>query len=324
LAWLRLAVAGDTLSSTDVGEAVRRPSRSLHPRIQDWVAEQTSVTGVRRLAARVTNEKDARVIDEFAADVEVLQRKAATRTPTAALLALVFEQIGLAGSISQLDGMRKGMNRSAQNDDLTALAQLAALQPDPRAFEGWLRESIGTAWAADGVTLATVHRVKGQEWPFVVVHHAAADQFPHRLATEVEEERRLFHVAVTRASDRVLVVPTERPSPFILDCSTEPSARPTPVVTASSSPRPAAKPATRPGQTLEGSDLARFEALRDWRRHAASGKPAYTVFADATLQAIAEANPSSVDELARIKGVGPAKLEQYGESVLRLLADLDR
>jgi DNA helicase-2/ATP-dependent DNA helicase PcrA len=45
------------------------------------------------------------------------------------------------------------------------------------------------------------------------------------------------------------------------------------------------------------------------------------VFADATLDAIAQANPSSLTELARIKGVGPAKLDLYGDSVLRVLAE---
>ena len=92
------------------------------------------------------------------------------------------------------------MNRAAQSDDLTAIAQLAQLHPDPATFEAWLREALGRPWQADGVTLATVHRVKGQEWPVVVVHHAEADQFPHRLAEDVEEERRVFHVAITRAS----------------------------------------------------------------------------------------------------------------------------
>ncbi len=321
LAWLRLSVAGETLSSADVGEALRRPSRSLNPRVADWVGEQTSVAGLQRLAGRVNEEKAAKVIDGFAADIDVLQHKATMRAPTASLLAVVFEQIGLAGNIAQLDGMRKGMNRSAQNDDLTALAQLAALQPDPAQFEQWLRTSLSGEWQQDGVTLATVHRVKGQEWPFVVVHHAEADQFPHRLATDGEEERRLFHVAITRAGERVLVVPADRPSPFILDCSTEPSARrPEPIVSASVPKKLA--PAVTPGQALAGDDLARFEALRSWRRHVAAGKPAFTVFGDATLDAIARAKPSSLDELTRIKGIGPAKLEQYGDGVLRVLADL--
>ncbi|MEN9646785.1 MAG: hypothetical protein RL238_3454, partial [Actinomycetota bacterium] len=225
LAWLRLAVGGEQFAAADVAEALRRPSRSMHPRVGEWAAEQTSIVGLRKLAGRVNTPKDAKALDEFAADIEVLRHKAAHDTPTARLLAVVFEQIGLAGTIANLDAMRHGMNRAAQNDDLTALAQLAALHPQPATFEGWLRRALGTEWKADGVTLATVHRVKGQEWPVVVVHHAADDQFPHRLATDTEEERRLFHVAITRAAREVVVVPSDRPSPFILDCATEPSAR---------------------------------------------------------------------------------------------------
>ena len=323
LAWLRLAVGGERFDAADVAEAVRRPSRSMHPRVSEWVGEQQSLDGLRRLAGRVNTPKDAKAVDEFAADIEVLQRKAGVGTPTAALLAVVFEQIGLAGTIANLDAMRHGMNRAAQNDDLTALVQLAQLHPDPATFEGWLRRALSTEWKTDGVTLATVHRVKGQEWPVVVVHHAAADQFPHRLATDTEEERRLFHVAITRAAEEVVVVPSDRPSPFILDCSTEPSARaaaaPAPT---RSEPAKRITPARKPGDGLAADGQARFQALREWRKHAAAGKPAYTVFADATLDAIARANPTSVDELARIKGVGPAKLEQYAHSVLKVLADL--
>jgi DNA helicase-2/ATP-dependent DNA helicase PcrA len=320
LAWLRLATADGALDARDVGEALRRPSRSMHPRVAGWVAEQTSVAGLHRLAERITTERDAKSVQEFAADIEVLRGRAATRGSTAAILSALRDQMGLAKSIATLDLHRQGMNRAAQNDDLTALAQLAAQQPDPAKFEGWLRSALSAAWQPGGVTLATVHRVKGLEWPFVVVHHADADQFPHRLATDTEEERRLFHVAITRASRDVLVVPSERPSPFILDCSTEHSARrAAPTAVAATSAAKKIAPAVKPGDGLSGDAQLRFQALREWRRHAAAGKPAYTVFGDATLDAIAQANPSSVDELTRIKGVGPAKLEQYGDAILGVL-----
>ena len=324
LAWLRLATGQGALSTADVGEALRRPSRSMHPRVASWVGEQTSVSGLRRLAERITTERDAKSVLEFAADVEVLQGRAAAKATTASILSALRDQMGLAKSIATLDLHRQGMNRAAQNDDLTALAQLAQLQPDPEQFEPWLRTALGARWDAEGVTLATVHRVKGLEWPFVVVHHADADQFPHRLATDVEEERRLFHVAITRAARDVLVVPSDQPSPFILDCSTEPSARPT-AAPNSSPQRSAARlaaAAAKPGDGLSVDELRRFEALRDWRRHAAAGKPAYTVFGDATLHEIAVRNPSSLDELAAVKGVGPSKLQQYGDTVLGHLADL--
>ena len=62
----------------------------------------------------------------------------------------------------------------------------------------------------------------------------------------------------------------------------------------------------------------RLRVLRDALRN---GKPAYTVFDDATLGRIALALPTTLDELARIKGIGPMKLEQYADRVLGAVAD---
>ena len=65
-----------------------------------------------------------------------------------------------------------------------------------------------------------------------------------------------------------------------------------------------------------------FEALREWRLETAreADVPAFVVFTDATLTAIAETAPADVAGLARINGVGPAKLERYGAEVLGLLS----
>ncbi len=64
-----------------------------------------------------------------------------------------------------------------------------------------------------------------------------------------------------------------------------------------------------------------FEALREWRleQARAADVPAFVVFTDATLTAIAEQVPADVGALARINGVGPAKLERYGADVLDLI-----
>jgi superfamily II DNA helicase RecQ len=61
--------------------------------------------------------------------------------------------------------------------------------------------------------------------------------------------------------------------------------------------------------------------LREWRslESAKQGKPAYVVFDNKTLVAIAAARPSSIGELAEVSGVGPAKLERYGETVVDLV-----
>ena len=48
--------------------------------------------------------------------------------------------------------------------------------------------------------------------------------------------------------------------------------------------------------------------------------PAFVVFTDATLAAIAQARPDSLSELRAVSGVGDAKLERYGESVRQVVA----
>ncbi|HAP77656.1 MAG TPA: hypothetical protein DCR14_16445, partial [Acidimicrobiaceae bacterium] len=136
LAWLRVAASSGQLDSADVAEAFRRPARSVHPRIADWVGEQRSVADIRRLAQRLQNERDTQQVVGFALDIERMQRLASTGGSTAAILDALRNQMGLARTIASLDTHRRGMNRAAQNDDLTALAQLATLHPVPASFEG--------------------------------------------------------------------------------------------------------------------------------------------------------------------------------------------
>ncbi|MET9478625.1 HRDC domain-containing protein, partial [Streptomyces sp. NPDC002922] len=72
-------------------------------------------------------------------------------------------------------------------------------------------------------------------------------------------------------------------------------------------------------------DEALYERLRDWRAEQAKeiGQPAYCVFTDKTLIAIAEAVPGSDGELAGISGVGVRKLDRFGAAVLAICAGQD-
>jgi ATP-dependent DNA helicase RecQ len=72
---------------------------------------------------------------------------------------------------------------------------------------------------------------------------------------------------------------------------------------------------------VDPADEPLVAALRQWRARAAEGKPAYTVAHNRTLEAIAALRPSSVDELARVKGVGPTFLERHGADVLALISE---
>ena len=388
LAWLRLATgSGGAFAPDDLTEALRRPSRPLHPRVAEWVAEQGDVAALRRLAARLNAERDTERVASFADDIERLRKLGSDGAPTATLVDVLLDDFGLAGAVQTLDATRHGMNRSAQGDDLAAIRHLAAQHSDAPTFERWLRSGLATPRQPGGVVLATVHRVKGQEWPHVIVHLADADQYPHRLADDIEEERRLLHVAITRAASHATIVTSRRPSPFIVELTTEPPA----VLTEVPLIRERSEPALRrneasdhplldratvtaaPGLVLvdqgsewvvselddevvvaaQGAATRRFrvgtqvvtagrqrgalrlptgsvklesawayDELRRFREGARQGKPAYVVFDDKTLVAIADALPSTLADLARVKGVGPAKLEQYGDAVLALVASV--
>ena len=73
--------------------------------------------------------------------------------------------------------------------------------------------------------------------------------------------------------------------------------------------------------TAQGANVETLDRLRRWRLETAraAGVPAYVVFHDSTLNAIAVAQPTSLADLLRVPGVGDSKLRKYGEEVLGLL-----
>lgn len=165
--------------------------------------------------------------------------------------------------------------------------------------------------------------MKGQEWPHVVVHLAESDQYPHRLAEDVEEERRLFHVAITRASRHATIVTGTDPSPFVEELTNEPSAERVvathepQVIRSASAPKKTSK--ADPTEDLNPDQQSRYEALCALRHELRDGKPAYVVFDNKTAAAIARSAPTSAAGLLRVPGIGPAKVTKYGDAILELL-----
>jgi ATP-dependent DNA helicase RecQ len=103
-----------------------------------------------------------------------------------------------------------------------------------------------------------------------------------------------------------------------------------PVVEITAAGRDALASKTIPSLTLpaestgvRSSDLSAetLDRLRRWRLETAraAGVPAYVVFHDATLAAIASAGPATLAELLRVPGVGESKLRKYGDEILELL-----
>ncbi len=336
LAWLRLAcVPSGRLRGADVAVAARKPSRALSPRVVEWMGEQRSVAGLDALAGRLSG-RDAEKVEGFVTDLRSLRATAASGS-TATVLRAVRDDIGLDQAMELLETSRRRLDRSAQTDDLDALVALAALHPEPEGFEPWLRASLADPGSPDGVVLSTIHRVKGREWRHVVLHEVAEGLLPHRLAADVEEERRVLHVGLTRGSSSVTVVAGECPSPFLDELAEDRPARP---------PRAASPPASISGAAAgragshgrsapagaaaagvggappsEVAERARL-ALRAWRsaRASSEGKPAYVYLHDRTIDALVSALPESMSALSRVGGIGPAKLEAYGDELLALIA----
>ena len=212
----------------------------------------------------------------------------------------------------------------------------------------------------EGVTVASLHSAKGLEWDAVFLAGLSEGLLPISFAKDqagYDEERRLLYVGITRARDFLHLswslarTPGGRahrtPSRF-LDGLRPRAVRSSSDYDAASSPR-AERSATRAkargpvrcrtcGKVLDTPaerklkrcldcpatyDEAMLDALKAWRLETARAAevPAYVVFTDATLMAIAEDRPKDLRALSSISGVGESKLERFGEQVLSIVTD---
>jgi ATP-dependent DNA helicase UvrD/PcrA len=307
----------------------RRPSRSLPNWIERWLGRCRSVADIRRAAGRIDDVKVAGKVHGLAGDVAKLADLARGGS-SRGVLEHVRDTVGLGQAVDLLDAT--GVAGESHRDDLEALLQVADLHPDPGGFEPWLRAALARPGDDDGVVLSTIHRVKGREWPRVVVFGATAGIMPHRLSqgrSALEEERRVFHVAITRAIDEVAVLAdASRPSPFLGEL--EHDATPAELEAepmADGPPAPARRPsAVAPDRAASSDPEARRveAALREWRRERsrADGVPAFVVIHDRHLVAIAERRPTDRAALAACPGIGPAKLAAYGDELVSLVRGL--
>ncbi|MFI9594040.1 ATP-dependent DNA helicase UvrD2 [Nonomuraea sp. NPDC052265] len=240
-------------------------------------------------------------------------------------------------------------------ESLKALADLAedmaAEGADLPVFVAELerRASEQHAPPVEGVTLASLHAAKGLEWDAVFLVGVTDGMLPIIYAEtpeQIEEERRLLYVGVTRAREHLSISwalarapggrKSRRPSRF-LDGLTGRASTPPRVTTPAGERRTVAAPVSCRvcAKTLVAAaeqklgrcatcpaeyDEALLERLKVWRTATAKEAkiPPYVVFTDVTLQAIAERAPATEQELLSIAGIGRVKVDRYGEAVLGL------
>lgn len=218
LTYLRLAIDTE-MAGSDLAEILHRPLRAIPGHVKPSLSGRRWTMEELHAFPMNLTEFQSRAWKEFLTDLRELRRNASHR-PTAELLRRIIVDIDLGAAAKELEASRNNPGASTHTDDLAALRLVAEYCPDPHEFDAFLQRVVNPPPATGpAITLSSIHKVKGLEWPYVLVVGANEGVMPHRMAqtpAEVEEERRVFHVAITRAKTQLdIIAHRHAPSRFI-------------------------------------------------------------------------------------------------------------
>ncbi|MFE2560490.1 ATP-dependent DNA helicase UvrD2 [Streptomyces sp. NPDC059352] len=277
----------------------------------------------------------------------VLSTKGWTSQPPAGSGAVRDRWESLAALVRLAEDFARAKAGATLSDLVAELDERAAAQHAP---------------TVQGVTLASLHAAKGLEWDAVFLVGLTEGMMPITYAKtdeQVEEERRLLYVGVTRARLHLSLSwalsrapggrASRRPTRFLKGLRPgsgslgsvgsgaggaagierglgggrrKPRGPVLCRVCGATLTEAGAMKLMRCEDCPSDMDEGLYERLRDWRSEQASklAQPAYCVFTDKTLMAIAERVPATDGELSSISGVGVRKLDRFGADVLAICA----
>ena len=277
---------------------------------------------VKDLIAGIRSSAAAQPSLSFADHLVDLQADAAdapeeVREHAEALASLGHEYLAAEGGVGSVAGFLGFLNTALRNDEVSG---------------------------GDAIDLLTFHAAKGLEWEtvwvtglekgFVPISHAEGK------AVALAEESRLLYVALSRSrrwlhcthadkrnfGERVayrtrsalLDLIESAATGISLEELSETGGR----VNQRGSSRARASLSAIALGDLAVEDRPLFEELKAWRLSTsrAASIPAFTVFDNKTLTAIATHRPSNLTQLLSVSGVGPVKAERYGEAILEIIA----
>ncbi|WP_411734203.1 ATP-dependent DNA helicase UvrD2 [Paeniglutamicibacter sp.] len=321
------------LASAGVGYLLRGGERFFARReVRDAMLQ------LRSAARHTTTEADGETVPQLTRDILVSLGYSATAPAASGAVREKWES--LSALVALADEMAAA--RAGSETPFTLHTFVAELEE---------RAASQHAPTLQGVTLASLHAAKGLEWDAVFLVGLSEGLMPISFADDqagYDEERRLLYVGITRArmhlglSWSLARTPggraNRRPSRFLDGLRPAGTSRVASAPRAARRKAPAGPPMCRVCGTLltsaaerkvgrcgncpAGYDEAVFESLRAWRLQVAqtNSLPAFVIFTDATLMAIAESNPDGLSALGQVSGVGKGKLDRYGEAVLAILA----
>jgi DNA helicase-2/ATP-dependent DNA helicase PcrA len=325
-----MGVADDTVSRRNDGRIPTVHSFADEQAEARWVADSVRPLMVRHGARQVavlarTNDQLA-VLSRALARVGVPVLRTVGASPLERCVAEAVRTGGREQLAAWIDAVWASDDADPIRMRVAEEADRYLTSGDSGGLQSWLDarqpfEDLETDDGQPAVALLTFHAAKGREWGAVVVTGVEAGLVPHSSSgstAQRAEESRLFHVALTRAADELVITSA--------DTRGGKTTGPSPWLAAVNDALVAPTPTGPPPEQRRTTPVDPFDTLRAWRADVAraAGVADVAVCSTSVLRSLLERPPADAAELATRLGVGQAAAERLAPRLLAVLADLSR